>query len=102
MQLSAPAVLSQLLLGLVDGSFYAIMTLGLAVIFGLLSVINFSHGASFMLGAVMTWMGMHYYGISYWAMLLLAPVAVGLLGSLVERFLLRHFQTIGYWLLPRP
>ena len=69
-----PALLSQLLLGLVNGSFYAILSLGLAVIFGLLNVINFAHGALFMMGAVLTWMGLNYFNISYWAMLVLAPV----------------------------
>ena len=68
-----PALLSQLLLGLVNGSFYAILSLGLAVIFGLLNVINFAHGALFMMGAVLTWMGLNYFNISYWAMLVLAP-----------------------------
>ena len=89
MTLSLPGLLSQLLLGLVNGSFYAILSLGLAVIFGLLNVINFAHGALFMLGAVLSWMAMNYFGISYWAMLVIAPVIVGLFGVLVERLLLR-------------
>lgn len=84
-----PALLSQLLLGLVNGSFYAILSLGLAVIFGLLHVINFAHGALFMLGAVVTWMAMHYFGVSYWAMLLLAPLLVACFGVVIERLLLR-------------
>ena len=75
-----PAMLSQLLLGLVNGSFYAILSLGLAVIFGLLNVINFAHGALFMMGAVVTWMAMNYLGIGYWWMLVLAPLVVGCLG----------------------
>ena len=74
--ISLPALLSQLLLGLVNGSFYAILSLGLAVIFGLLNVINFAHGALFMLGALLTWMGMSYLEINYWVMLALAPVLV--------------------------
>ncbi len=89
MTLSLPGLLSQLLLGLVNGSFYAILSLGLAVIFGLLNVINFAHGALFMLGAVLSWMAMNYFGISYWAMLVIAPVLVGLFGVAVERLLLR-------------
>ena len=67
--ISLPGLLSQLLLGLVNVSFYAILSLGLAVIFGLLNVINFAHGALFMMGAVVTWMAMNYFGISYWVRL---------------------------------
>jgi branched-chain amino acid transport system permease protein len=84
---SLPGLMSQLLLGLVNGSFYAILSLGLAVIFGLLNVINFAHGALFMLGAMCTWMAMSYFGINYWVMLILSPVLVGILGVLIERFL---------------
>ena len=69
------AMLSQLLLGLVNGSFYAMLSLGLAVIFGLLNVINFAHGAMFMLGAMITWMGFAYFEIPYWVMLALAGIA---------------------------
>ncbi len=86
---SLPGLLSQLLLGLVNGSFYAILSLGLAVIFGLLNVINFAHGALFMTGALLTWMAMNYFGINYWLMLVLAPLVVGLFGVLIERLLLR-------------
>ena len=94
--LSISALLSQLLLGLVNGSFYAILSLGLAVIFGLLYVINFSHGAMFMLGAIVTWMAGQYFGINYWVMLLLAPVVVGLVGILIERLLLRHLYQLDH------
>ena len=66
-------MLSQLLLGLVNGSFYAMLSLGLAVIFGLLNVINFAHGALYMMGAFIAWMGMNYFGINYWVMLAVAP-----------------------------
>lgn len=90
------ALLSQLLLGLVNGSFYAIMSLGLAVIFGLLNVINFAHGALFMMGAVLTWMGLTYFNINYWAMLVLAPLAVGLFGVLTERLLLRWIYKLDH------
>jgi branched-chain amino acid transport system permease protein len=89
MTISLPALLSQLLLGLVNGSFYAILSLGLAVIFGLLNVINFAHGALFMLGAVSTWMAMNYFNVDYWVMLVVAPVIVGLFGVVIERLLLR-------------
>jgi len=93
---SLPGLMSQLLLGLVNGSFYAILSLGLAVIFGLLNVINFAHGALFMLGAVCTWMAMNYFGINYWVMLLVSPLLVGLLGVLIERFLLRWIYRLDH------
>ncbi|MCV0438906.1 MAG: branched-chain amino acid ABC transporter permease [Hydrogenophaga sp.] len=91
-----PALLSQLLLGLVNGSFYAILSLGLAVIFGLLNVINFAHGAFFMLGAMLTWMGGNYLGIGYWPMLLAAPVAAALIGVLIERSLLQWIYKLDH------
>ena len=93
---SLAALLSQLLLGLVNGSFYAILSLGLAVIFGLLNVINFAHGALFMMGAVVTWMAMNYLGIGYWWMLILAPLVVGAFGVLIERFLLRWIYKLDH------
>ncbi len=93
---SLPALLSQLLLGLVNGSFYAILSLGLAVIFGLLNVINFAHGALFMLGAMFTWMAATYFQINYWVMLILAPLLVGVVGVLIERFLLRHIYKLDH------
>ncbi len=93
---SLPAMLSQLLLGLVNGSFYAILSLGLAVIFGLLNVINFAHGALFMLGAMFTWMAMTYFQINYWVMLLLSPLLVGIIGVLIERFLLRWIYKLDH------
>ncbi|MGJ7579440.1 branched-chain amino acid ABC transporter permease [Variovorax sp. RHLX14] len=96
MNISLPALLSQLLLGLVNGSFYAILSLGLAVIFGLLNVINFAHGALFMMGAILSWMAMEYLGINYWVMLLVAPVIVGLFGVLIERFLLRWIYKLDH------
>src|ERR1700759_747007 len=91
-----PAMLSQLLLGLVNGSFYAILSLGLAVIFGLLNVINFAHGALFMLGAMLTWMGLSYFNLPYWAMLVLAPIVVGLFGILIERSMLRWLYKLDH------
>ena len=93
---SLPGLLSQLLLGLVNGSFYAILSLGLAVIFGLLNVINFAHGALFMTGALITWMAMNYFGINYWLMLILAPLLVGLFGVLIERLLLRWIYKLDH------
>src|SRR5690554_303758 len=88
--------LGQLLLGLVNGSFYAVLSLGLAVIFGLLNIINFTHGAFYMLGAFVAWMGLQYLGLNYWVMLLLAPLIVGAFGILIERFLLRHLYKLDH------
>jgi len=90
------AVLSQLLLGLVNGSFYAVLSLGLAVIFGLLNVVNFAHGAMFMMGAVFTWMGLTFFGIGYWPMLILAPILVAIVGVLIERFLLKYLYQLDH------
>ena len=96
MQISMPALLSQLLLGLVNGSFYAILSLGLAVIFGLLNVTNFAHGALFMMGAVLTWMAMNYFEINYWVMLVAAPLIVGVFGVVIERLLLRWIYKLDH------
>ncbi|MYM22905.1 branched-chain amino acid ABC transporter permease [Duganella sp. FT135W] len=91
-----PAMLSQLLLGLVNGSFYAMLSLGLAVIFGLLNVINFSHGALYMMGAFLAWMGIEYLGLNYWAVLILAPLAVGAFGIVIEKTMLRHLYKLDH------
>jgi branched-chain amino acid transport system permease protein len=91
-----PALLSQLLIGLVNGSFYAMLSLGLAVIFGLLNVINFSHGALYMMGAFLAWMGMTYFGLNYWAMLLLAPLIVGVFGIVIEKTMLRWLYKLDH------
>lgn len=93
---SLPAMLSQLLLGLVNGSFYAILSLGLAVIFGLLNVINFAHGALFMLGALLTWMAMNYFGVNYWVMLIVSPLIVGVVGIVIERTMLRWIYKLDH------
>ncbi|NYT85504.1 branched-chain amino acid ABC transporter permease [Pollutimonas harenae] len=90
------ALLGQLLLGLVNGSFYAVLSLGLAVIFGLLNVINFAHGALYMLGAFVAWMGLQYLGLNYWLMLLIAPLVVGLFGIIIERTLIRHLYKLDH------
>jgi branched-chain amino acid transport system permease protein len=82
------ALFGQLLLGLINGSFYAVLSLGLAVIFGLLNIINFTHGAQYMMGAFVAWMLLNYLGIGYWWALFLAPVAVGITGIVIERTLL--------------
>ncbi|MBE3026680.1 branched-chain amino acid ABC transporter permease [Janthinobacterium sp. GW458P] len=91
-----PAMMSQLLLGLVNGSFYAMLSLGLAVIFGLLNVINFSHGAMYMMGAFLAWMGLSYFDINYWAMLVIAPIIVGLFGILIEKTMLRWLYKLDH------
>ncbi|MGB9990408.1 branched-chain amino acid ABC transporter permease [Massilia sp. SM-13] len=91
-----PAMMSQLLLGLVNGSFYAMLSLGLAVIFGLLNVINFSHGAMYMMGAFLAWMGMSYLGLSYWTMLVLAPIVVGAVGIIIEKTMLRWLYKLDH------
>ena len=90
------AFLGQILLGLVNGSFYAVLSLGLAVIFGLLNVINFAHGALYMLGAFVAWMGLQFLGLNYWVMLIVAPLVVGLLGIIIERLLLRHLYKLDH------
>ncbi len=89
-------MMSQLLLGLVNGSFYAMLSLGLAVIFGLLNVINFSHGAMYMMGAFLAWMGLSYFDINYWAMLVIAPIIVGLFGILIEKTMLRWLYKLDH------
>jgi branched-chain amino acid transport system permease protein len=84
------ALFGQLLIGLINGSFYALLSLGLAIIFGLLNVINFCHGALYMLGAFVAWSLLDKAGIGYWGALVLSPLAVGLFGALIERLLLRR------------
>jgi branched-chain amino acid transport system permease protein len=91
-----PMMMSQLLLGLVNGSFYAMLSLGLAVIFGLLNVINFAHGALYMMGAFLAWIGMTYFGMSYWSMLVLAPLIVGVLGVAIEKTMLRWLYKLDH------
>ena len=88
------AFLGQLLLGLVNGSFYAMLSLGLAVIFGLLGIVNFAHGALYMIGAYVAWLSLEKLGLNYWFALLLAPLVVGALGVVVERLLLRHLYKL--------
>jgi len=79
----------QLLVGLINGSFYALLSLGLAIIFGLLKIINFAQGAMYMLGAFAAWLALNYLGINYWLALVLVPLAIGFVGVLMERFLIR-------------
>ena len=86
------ALFGQLLIGLINGSFYALLSLGLAIIFGLLNVINFCHGALYMLGAFVAWFLLEKAGVGYWPALILAPLAVGMIGVLIERTLLRRIS----------
>jgi branched-chain amino acid transport system permease protein len=89
-------MLSQLLLGLVNGSFYAMLSLGLAVIFGLLNVINFAHGALYMMGAFLAWMGLNYFEVNYWVMLVVAPLLVAVFGIVIERTMLRRLYKLDH------
>ena len=90
------ALMSQLLLGLVNGSFYAMLSLGLAVIFGLLNVINFAHGALYMMGAFLAWIGLSYFNLNYWVMLFLAPLIVGVFGIIIEKTMLRWLYKLDH------
>ncbi len=89
-------LLGQLLLGLINGSFYALLSLGLAVIFGMLNIINFTHGALFMMGAFLTWMLLHYLGIGYWWALLIVPVVMMGFGILIEQTFLRWIYKLDH------
>jgi len=90
------ALFGQLLLGLINGSFYAILSLGLAVIFGLLNIINFAHGAQYMLGAFVAWMLLNYLGIGYWWALLLVPLVVGAFGIVLERLMIARLYHLDH------
>ncbi|MFM7608149.1 MAG: branched-chain amino acid ABC transporter permease, partial [Alphaproteobacteria bacterium] len=92
----APLLFGQLLLGLINGAFYAMLSLGLAVIFGLLNIINFSHGAQFMMGAFVAWMLLHYLGIGYWWALILSPLLVGLTGVILERTMICRLYKLDH------
>jgi branched-chain amino acid transport system permease protein len=88
------ALFGQLLLGLINGSFYALLSLGLAVIFGMLNIINFTHGAQYMMGAFAAYLLLQYAGINYWAALVLAPILIGLTGIVIERLFLQHLRKL--------
>ncbi|MCX7686308.1 MAG: branched-chain amino acid ABC transporter permease [Acetobacteraceae bacterium] len=92
----APLLFGQLVLGLINGAFYAMLSLGLAVIFGLLNIINFTHGAQFMMGAFVAWMLLTYLGIGYWWALLIAPVVVGLSGIVIERLFISRLYKLDH------
>ncbi|MFN3546987.1 MAG: branched-chain amino acid ABC transporter permease [Mesorhizobium sp.] len=90
------ALFGQLLLGLINGSFYALLSLGLAIIFGLLNIINFTHGAQYMMGAFVAWMLLNYAGIPYWGALFLVPVIVGATGVVLERVFISRLYHLDH------
>lgn len=90
------ALIGQLVVGLINGSFYALMSLGLSIIFGLLHVVNFAHGAQYMLGAFVAWGLLHYLGLNYWWALILSPLVVAAFGILLERTMLRHLYAVDH------
>ncbi|MFC0217743.1 branched-chain amino acid transport system permease protein [Pseudochelatococcus lubricantis] len=94
--ISSQALFGQVLIGFINGAFYAMLSLGLAVIFGLLNIVNFAHGAQYMLGAFVTWMLLNYLGINYWLALVLAPVCVGLFGAMLERTMLQRIYKLDH------
>lgn len=96
MAINTQALMAQLLVGLINGSFYALLSLGLAVIFGMLNIINFAHGALYMLGAFCAYFLLHFLGIGYWWALILAPLAVGLVGIIIERTMLQWLTGLDH------
>jgi branched-chain amino acid transport system permease protein len=90
------ALFGQLLLGLINGAFYALLSLGLSVIFGLLNIINFAHGALYMMGAFVAYFALHWAGVGYWPSLLIAPIVVGLVGIVLERTMLKRLYHLDH------
>jgi branched-chain amino acid transport system permease protein len=90
------ALFSQLLIGLINGSFYALLSLGLAVIFGMLNIINFTHGAQYMLGAFVAYLLLQHAGIGYWPSLIVAPILVGIIGMIIERTMLQWLYKLDH------
>jgi branched-chain amino acid transport system permease protein len=90
------ALFGQLLLGLINGSFYALLSLGLAVIFGMLNIINFTHGAQYMIGAFAAFMLLHNFGVGYWLALIIVPIVVGATGVVIERLFLRRLHKLDH------
>jgi branched-chain amino acid transport system permease protein len=90
------ALFGQLLLGLINGSFYALLSLGLAVIFGMLNIINFAHGALYMMGAFMAYLLLQYLGINYWWALVIVPIVIGALGIVIERLFLQYLRNLDH------
>ena len=91
-----PLLFGQLLLGLINGAFYAMLSLGLAVIFGMLNIINFAHGALFMMGAFASWMLLNYVGIGYFPALILAPLLVGIFGIILEKTIISRLYKLDH------
>ena len=96
LSISTNALFGQLLLGLINGAFYAVLSLGLAVIFGLLNIINFAHGALYMMGAFVAWMLLNYLGLGYWSALIIAPLLVGLVGIVIERTMIARLYRLDH------
>ena len=94
--ISSQALFGQLLIGLINGSFYALLSLGLAVIFGMLNIINFAHGAQYMMGAFVAIFLLQYFGLGYWWALVLAPIIVGISGIIVERLFLQWLYKLDH------
>src|SRR5512142_1055940 len=92
----APLFFAQLLVGLINGAFYAMLSLGLAIIFGLLNIINFTHGAQYMMGAFCAWMLLNYAGIGYWPALVIVPIVIGLSGLVLERLFLKRIYKLDH------
>src|SRR5262245_31772053 len=92
----SPALFAQLLIGLINGSFYALLSLGLAVIFGMLNIITLSHGAQYMMGAFAAYLILLYTGRGYWPALILAPIIVGITGIIVERLFLQKLHKLDH------
>jgi len=94
--ISVQLLFGQILLGLINGSFYAMLSMGLAIIFGMMHVINFTHGAQYMLGAFVAWLLLTHLGLGYWPSLVIAPIVVALFGMFLERLLLRPLQNLDH------
>src|SRR5579863_2354374 len=89
-----PLLMAQLLIGLINGAFYAMLSLGLAVIFGMLNIINFTHGAQYMMGAFVAYLLLNVLGLGYWWSLLIAPIVVGAFGIVLERIFIRRLYQL--------
>jgi len=96
MSINLQALFAQLLVGLINGSFYALLSLGLAVIFGMLNIINFAHGAIYMMGAFCAYFLLHVLGLGYWPALIVAPVIVGIFGMILERTMLQWLSGLDH------
>jgi branched-chain amino acid transport system permease protein len=93
---STPVLFGQILIGVINGSFYALLSLGLAIIFGLLNIVNFAHGVMYMVGAFVAWIALNYFGLGYWYALALAPAIVGAFGIVLERWVIRRIYKLDH------